>query len=757
MSSISMRIVSSLVWLHNQALTNVSLPTSLVVISEGAFEQCFTLQTIIIPTSVTYIGVSAFNLDSALVNVVLPTSILILDQFAFYYCTSINNLIIPTSVTILGDGCFSDNLALANLTLPTSLVVISNNTFKNTVFSTLIIPTSVTYLGQGAFENNGVLQSLILPTSLTTIAVSAFIQSFSLQNVVLSTSVVQIKAYAFQGCSIYTIVIPTSVVSIGSYAFNDNPLLTVLLTTSVTYFGVDAFPTGCSLVYVTVPPSLAPSSIPTYAPSSALPYSISFVVVLAIPGIFYILTGLALLLLRSSKSLSLNPIHADHIEVADLLVRGTFLSVLFIKAVVSFGHYNHVAVILFAIVRALTALLWVVFVFKLSRQPGASRSMEYTRRAIHLSKMIKYEVLSSSFRVAIFSMATVFGMLDLSILRLLPWLPTEFSVYINGYPNLFAFRCCVYGGLVAFLLQSVACTLLFTGNQDKADLTMSIILIILSISLLLKALVEFVLGVQKERTLEMVTVLERDNKLLRSTLANKENRESTVTDLQGVEAAIRYPGIKAADEWSTANPLNMSVANNTRPSVAADVIFVPQSDAPDADNVSDQVSTHLPYRTDFSQECLVAMRGFVPPHIFSASLASLVGADGLSEPLAKRLLSKKCLWLVRMDPQDIQKLSEDAFKSRFNPQGQQLDIVELMAVFACIPATFMDDPGYRKATWRSEVLSSLQYMVRMKDAGQLYGSDMRHAVYKGQQPLFQLEKGLHRMMMNDVDEQSSKV
>jgi hypothetical protein len=60
----------------------------------------------------------------------------------------------------------------------------------------------------------------------------------------------------------------------------------------------------------------------------------------------------------------------------------------------------------------------------------------------------------------------------------------------------------------------------------------------------------------------------------------------------------------------------------------------------------------------FSQECLSTMRGFVPPHIFSASLASLKDIDGLSEPLAKRLLNKKCLWLVRMDPEDILKLHE---------------------------------------------------------------------------------------------------
>jgi hypothetical protein len=48
--------------------------------------------------------------------------------------------------------------------------------------------------------------------------------------------------------------------------------------------------------------------------------------------------------------------------------------------------------------------------------------------------------------------------------------------------------------------------------------------------------------------------------------------------------------------------------------------------------------------------------------------------------------------------------------------------------------------------------SSLKYMLRRKDAGQLNGSDLRHAVYKGQLPLFQYADGLHR---TDADERSS--
>jgi hypothetical protein len=39
----------------------------------------------------------------------------------------------------------------------------------------------------------------------------------------------------------------------------------------------------------------------------------------------------------------------------------------------------------------------------------------------------------------------------------------------------------------------------------------------------------------------------------------------------------------------------------------------------------------------------------------------------------------------------------------------------------------------------------LMDMVRRRDAGQLYGGDLRNAVYKRQLPLFQFVDGLHPM------------
>jgi hypothetical protein len=42
--------------------------------------------------------------------------------------------------------------------------------------------------------------------------------------------------------------------------------------------------------------------------------------------------------------------------------------------------------------------------------------------------------------------------------------------------------------------------------------------------------------------------------------------------------------------------------------------------------------------------------------IFSATLSSLTQQDGYSADLAKRLIAKKCLWLVRINQSDIERM-----------------------------------------------------------------------------------------------------
>ncbi len=58
----------------------------------------------------------------------------------------------------------------------------------------------------------------------------------------------------------------------------------------------------------------------------------------------------------------------------------------------------------------------------------------------------------------------------------------------------------------------------------------------------------------------------------------------------------------------------------------------------------------------FADECLETMRSFIPPHIFFTSVQSLQNDANYSLELSKRLMTKKCLWLVRVTVSDIERL-----------------------------------------------------------------------------------------------------
>ena len=55
----------------------------------------------------------------------------------------------------------------------------------------------------------------------------------------------------------------------------------------------------------------------------------------------------------------------------------------------------------------------------------------------------------------------------------------------------------------------------------------------------------------------------------------------------------------------------------------------------------------------FMMESLETMRGFVPPNIMHVSREKFVQESGYSTSLVRRILERKCLWLVRMSPEDI--------------------------------------------------------------------------------------------------------
>jgi hypothetical protein len=128
--------------------------------------------------------------------------------------------------------------------------------------------------------------------------------------------------------------------------------------------------------------------------------------------------------------------------------------------------------------------------------------------------------------------------------------------------------------------------------------------------------------------------------------------------------------------------------------------------------------------------CLKTMRSFIPVNIFDSSVEQLQEI-GIPIEIAKRITSKQCLWITRMPTEEIVRLHEADLSTRFNIAGQTLDIVEVAAIYACMPDRFVNDRDGKKYACKESVEQTFRSMLAEWDAGNLPSNRLRAAVYEG--------------------------
>ena len=160
-------------------LTNVALDANLKAIGDGAFSQC-PLTQVVIPDSVTYLGVYAFDNASQLTSVTLGAGLQNIPIEAFYQCP-LTSLTIPNGVTNLDFQAFAYCTSLTNV----------------------IFGSGLTSLGNDVFYGCSKLGSVVIPDTVTNLASYAFGNCTSLTNVVVGSGVTRQNYYSgvFAGCT----------------------------------------------------------------------------------------------------------------------------------------------------------------------------------------------------------------------------------------------------------------------------------------------------------------------------------------------------------------------------------------------------------------------------------------------------------------------------------------------------------------------------------------------------------------------------
>lgn len=237
--------------LFNYCITieSIVIPDTVTVIEIGAFEDCINLETVVMSSNVTYIGVSAFRRCNKLTEIIIPDSIEAVDRLAFSGCDSLNYSEYDNAL-YLGN---SDNPYLVLATASSKEItscqihqdtrIIAGNAFDSSNLESIVVPDTVTFIGGGAFmwcpqltnvtlsdsitsiesnlfENCPSLETLILPDNIEAIKDSAFSRCNALNNVVIPDTVTEIASCAFMSCeSLKSISIPASVEIIGESVF----------------------------------------------------------------------------------------------------------------------------------------------------------------------------------------------------------------------------------------------------------------------------------------------------------------------------------------------------------------------------------------------------------------------------------------------------------------------------------------------------------------------------------------------------------
>ncbi len=205
-------------------IESCTIPESVSVIDNYAFNKCAKLKSISIPENITSIGDYVFMDCASLTEIHIPESVKSIGDYAFYSCVKLSNISVPDNLTSIGNKVFyntsyynnPDNwdngaLYLGNYLLNTkditgyykiregTTIIAACAFLLNEGMTGVFIPESVSVIGHSAFDNCKSLIEITIPDSVKVIEKNAFFHCTNLTSITIPNSVKLGKGAFFIG------------------------------------------------------------------------------------------------------------------------------------------------------------------------------------------------------------------------------------------------------------------------------------------------------------------------------------------------------------------------------------------------------------------------------------------------------------------------------------------------------------------------------------------------------------------------------
>lgn len=200
--------------------SRVTVEEGTVRIRDYAFKFCYELEEVILPDTVTEIGVYAFEENHALAVPDFPAGLTKIGNYAFKGCRSFTELSLPEGLESIGESAFTGCTSLNRVIIPAGTVSVGRYAFEDCPVTYAQLPGSLTAF-EYLFEHNTDLTDVVLEEGLTSVARSAFRGCTDLARVEFPQSLTSVYYYAFADSGLTEAVLPDSVTRLWPGAFEN--------------------------------------------------------------------------------------------------------------------------------------------------------------------------------------------------------------------------------------------------------------------------------------------------------------------------------------------------------------------------------------------------------------------------------------------------------------------------------------------------------------------------------------------------------